>query len=129
MSRARQLMEFSYSQDAIKVHAIDVGTGAPKLVRARILAPDKQCATSVTVTPPLPSDPSPCLTLTLDPSFTLDIKTNSLLGSRAKLSDVPKVHELIAQRIRSSLASRGTWKILLPGVRAKDVVDMLEKKQ
>ncbi|KAG8931723.1 ERMES complex subunit mmm1 [Tulasnella sp. 417] len=161
--------------DVIKVHAIDVGTGAPKLVRARILAPDKHCATSriechlaysddvslslstslllhyptpsfarlpvsltvssidfaakVTVTPPLPSDPSPCLTLTLDPSFTLDIKTNSLLGSRAKLSDVPKVHELIAQRIRTSLASRGTWKILLPGVRAKDVVDMLEKKQ
>lgn len=67
--------------------------------------------------------------MTLDPSFTLDLKTSSLLGSRAKLSDVPKVHELITQRIRSALAARGVWKVLLPGVRAKDVVDMLEKKQ
>ncbi|KAG8897852.1 ERMES complex subunit mmm1 [Tulasnella sp. 403] len=82
----------------------------------------------VTVTPPSPSDPAPCLTLTLDPSFTLDLTTNSLLGSRAKLSDVPKVHEMITERIRSLIATRGTWKILLPGVRTKDVVDILQKK-
>ncbi|KAG8981455.1 ERMES complex subunit mmm1 [Tulasnella sp. JGI-2019a] len=83
----------------------------------------------ILVTPPAPSDPSPCLTVTLDPSFVLDITTQSLLGSRAKLSDVPKIHELIAQRIRSGIAERGTWKILLPGVRTKDVVDMLSKTQ
>lgn len=83
----------------------------------------------VTVTPPRESDPTPCLTLTLDPDFTLDTRTTSLLGSRAKLSDVPKVHEMIADRIRGTLAARGTWKVLLPGVRTKDVVDMLQKKQ
>ena len=65
----------------------------------------------------------------MDPDFTLELKTSSLLGSRAKLSDVPKVHDLITERIRNSLAARGVWKVLLPGVRAKDVVDMIEKKR
>lgn len=82
----------------------------------------------VLVIPPMPNDPSPCLTLSLDPSFDLDLDTASLLGSKAKLSNVPKVHELITQRIRSTLSARGTWKIVLPGVHAKDVVDMLEKR-
>jgi len=82
----------------------------------------------VTLTPPSPSHPLPCLTLTLNPDFTLDLATTSLIGSRAKLSDVPKIHELIESKIRSILAERATWKVVLPGVKAKDVVDMLEKK-
>jgi len=72
----------------------------------------------IIVTPPALSDPSPYLTISLDPSFVLDLSTHSLLGSRAKLSNVPKVHEMITQRIKKGIADRGSWKVLLPGVRA-----------
>jgi maintenance of morphology protein 1 len=50
------------------------------------------------------------------PNFTLDLKSTSLLGSRAKLADVPKLHELIDSQIRRSITRRGTLKIILPGL-------------
>lgn len=64
--------------------------------------------------PPDPVSQTPSLTFTLPPDFTLEIETNSLLGSRAKLADVPKVHEMIVSQIRRSLISKGTWTIILP---------------
>ena len=36
------------------------------------------------------------------------------MGSRAKLSDVPKLHELIQAQVRRVLTERGTWKVVLP---------------
>jgi maintenance of mitochondrial morphology protein 1 len=50
------------------------------------------------------------------PDFTLDLKSTSLLGSRAKLADVPKLHELIDNLIRRAIIRRGTLKIALPGL-------------
>ena len=38
------------------------------------------------------------------------------MGSRAKLADVPKVHELIQNQVQRILAERGTWKVVLPGL-------------
>lgn len=38
------------------------------------------------------------------------------MGSRAMLRDVPKLHELIEHQVRRVLASRGTWKVALPGL-------------
>lgn len=38
------------------------------------------------------------------------------MGSRAKLANVPKLHELIQHQLRHLLAARGTWKIVLPGL-------------
>jgi maintenance of morphology protein 1 len=38
------------------------------------------------------------------------------MGSRAKLANVPKLHELIQHQIRRILATRGTWKVVLPGI-------------
>lgn len=38
------------------------------------------------------------------------------MGSRAMLKDVPKLHELIEHQVRRVLTSRGTWKIILPGL-------------
>ncbi|TFK57326.1 hypothetical protein OE88DRAFT_1722240 [Heliocybe sulcata] len=93
----------------------------------------------ITLTPPNPTHPSPTLTISLpaypapapppagvllplkEPSgdgrgFTVKLKTSSLLGSRAKLSDVPKVGELIEMQIRRLLAERGTFKVVLPGL-------------
>jgi maintenance of morphology protein 1 len=42
--------------------------------------------------------------------------TTSLMGSRAKLANVPKLHELIQHQLRRILAARATWKIPLPGL-------------
>ncbi len=38
------------------------------------------------------------------------------MGSRAKLANVPKLHELIQHQARRILAARGTWKVVLPGL-------------
>ena len=48
------------------------------------------------------------------PDFVLELNTTSLMGSRAKLADVPKLHELIQAQIRRVLTERGTWKVVLP---------------
>ena len=38
------------------------------------------------------------------------------MGSRAKLADVPKLHELIQHQVRRILAAHGTLKVVLPGL-------------
>ncbi|THH12685.1 hypothetical protein EW146_g7462 [Bondarzewia mesenterica] len=68
------------------------------------------------MTPPSPTSPAPTLTISIPPSFSLDLKTTSLMGSRAKLADVPKLHELIEHQVRRTLTERGMWKIVLPGL-------------
>ena len=40
------------------------------------------------------------MTFTLPPDFNLILRTTSLMGSRAKLADVPKLHELITNQVR-----------------------------
>ena len=49
------------------------------------------------------------------PNFRLELKSTSLLGSRAKLADVPKLHELIDNQLRRALSQRGTLRFVLPG--------------
>ena len=71
---------------------------------------------------PEPQSRKPSVTFTLPPDFTLDIHTNSLLGSRAKLADVPKVHEMIESQIRRYLMQHGTWTIFLPLLNKADDV-------
>lgn len=67
----------------------------------------------VSIIPPSPNS-TPALTLTLNPHFTLDLTTTSLMGSRAKLANVPKLHELIENQVRRVLAGKGPWTIPLP---------------
>ena len=67
------------------------------------------------ITPPPLSSPVPAFTLNMLPNFTLDLKSTSLLGSRAKLADVPKLHELIDNQLRRALSRRGTFRFVLPG--------------
>jgi len=71
---------------------------------------------SIILTPPSPTSPVPVLTLAIAPDFTLDLKTTSLMGSRAKLADVPKLHELIQHQVRRMLAARALWKVVLPSL-------------
>lgn len=44
------------------------------------------------------------------------------MGSRAKLADVPKLHEMIQAQVRRALAERGTWKIVMPWVASVEEV-------
>lgn len=77
---------------------------------------------------PLSSPPSsvaashPTLNLSLHPDFTLELSTTSLLGSRAKLQDVPKVEQLILARIRGWIQDNVVWpgrvQVALPGLSA-----------
>ena len=66
----------------------------------------------------------PTLNLSLHPDFTLDLSTTSLLGSRAKLQDVPKVEQLILARIRGWIQDRVVWpgrvQVALPGLERPD---------
>lgn len=70
----------------------------------------------IRITPPSPDFPSPVLTFSISPNFELDLSTTSLMGSRAKLANVPKLHELIQHQVRRVLAARATWKVVLPGL-------------
>lgn len=57
----------------------------------------------VLLVPPHPHAPHPTMTITLpapQSELVLDLKTTSLMGSRAKLADVPKLHELITHQVR-----------------------------
>ncbi|GLB36305.1 putative component of the ERMES MDM complex, which serves as a molecular tether to connect the endoplasmic reticulum and mitochondria [Lyophyllum shimeji] len=75
-----------------------------------------QFKSSINITPPSPNSLAPVLTFSISPDFTLDLTTTSLMGSRAKLANVPKLHELIQHQVRRILAARGTWKVVLPGL-------------
>ncbi|KZT74721.1 maintenance of mitochondrial morphology protein 1 [Daedalea quercina L-15889] len=77
------------------------------------------------LTPPQPHSPHPTLAIALpspDTDFTLTLQTKSLMGSRAKLADVPKLHELITNQIRRVLVDKGTFKVVLPGLASVDEV-------
>ncbi|KAF7319983.1 Maintenance of mitochondrial morphology protein 1 [Mycena kentingensis (nom. inval.)] len=73
---------------------------------------------SIIITPPSTTSPSPVVTLTVSPDFTLELSTTSLMGSRAKLANVPKLHELIQHQVQRLLASRPPIRIALPGLAA-----------
>ncbi|GAA5861360.1 hypothetical protein JCM3774_000223 [Rhodotorula dairenensis] len=51
----------------------------------------------------------PTIHLSLHPDFDLCLATSSLLGSRAKLQDVPKVEQLLVARIRAAIQDRVVW--------------------
>ncbi|KAF9480073.1 hypothetical protein BDN70DRAFT_833503 [Pholiota conissans] len=75
-----------------------------------------QFKSSISIRPPSPLSPAPTLTLTISPNFVLDLTTTSLMGSRAKLANVPKLHELIQHQVRRVLATRATFNFPLPGL-------------
>ena len=67
--------------------------------------------TSLLSSPITPSSPTPhqSIQLSLQPDFSLSLSTTSLLGSRAKLQDLPKIEQLVASRLRSAIAERVVW--------------------
>ncbi|WAR60152.1 hypothetical protein PtB15_9B89 [Puccinia triticina] len=74
-----------------------------------------------------PSAPSPAILMSLDPDFTLSMTTTSLLGSRAKLQDVPKIEQLIMGRLRGWIVDNLVWPkvrvLKLPGLGNKGSVE------
>ncbi|KAJ7900019.1 maintenance of mitochondrial morphology protein 1 [Mycena olivaceomarginata] len=83
---------------------------------------------SIIITPPSPTSPTPVVTLTIPPEFTLDLSTTSDVGSRAKLANVPKLHELIQHQVRRLLASQKPWRVHLPGVSSVEEVRQVLKE-
>jgi len=79
---------------------------------------------TITLVPPSPSPSSkesstststPKLTIRLQPNFKLSIDQSSLMGSRAKLADVPKVHQIIQDRIRTWIETHfEEYQVMLP---------------
>ncbi|GAA6048039.1 hypothetical protein NBRC10513_003716 [Rhodotorula toruloides] len=67
-----------------------------------------------------PRHAHPTVHLSLHPDFDLVLSTSSLLGSRAKLQDVPKVEQLLKARIRAAIQDKVVWpgrvEIALPGL-------------
>lgn len=49
------------------------------------------------------------MSLSLHPDFVLDLASTSLIGSRAKLQDIPKVEQLIIGRIRNYVIESFVW--------------------
>ncbi|GHJ89737.1 hypothetical protein NliqN6_6139 [Naganishia liquefaciens] len=47
--------------------------------------------------------------LSLLPDFHLNLKATSLLGSRAKLQDIPKLEQLVIARLRQAIQDRVVW--------------------
>ncbi|KAH7915393.1 maintenance of mitochondrial morphology protein 1 [Hygrophoropsis aurantiaca] len=85
---------------------------------------------TLTLLPPSPNSAIPTLTIALPSDFTLNLKTTSLMGSRAMLKDVPKLHELIEQQVRRTIAAKGTWKIVLPGLGSvADAKEEIEREE
>lgn len=64
---------------------------------------------TLTLELPPPTSSQPTMHLSLHPDFTLQLSTTSLLGSRAKLQDIPKVEQLILARIRGAIQDRVVW--------------------
>ncbi|KAF5337107.1 hypothetical protein D9611_003323 [Ephemerocybe angulata] len=88
-----------------------------------------QFKSSMCITPPAAGSAAPVLTLNISPNFVLDLTTTSLMGSRAKLANVPKLHELIQHQVRRVLAARATWKVVLPGLASVAEVKQEIKKE
>jgi maintenance of morphology protein 1 len=102
---------------------ISLSVFACRVSRPYVLPVSPSQPLQVVITPPSYSSPIPALTLTMLPEFTLDLKSTSLLGSRAKLADVPKLHELIDSQLRHAIKRRRTLKIALPGLSSNSVED------
>ncbi|KAJ7275350.1 hypothetical protein B0H12DRAFT_1086870 [Mycena haematopus] len=83
---------------------------------------------TIIITPPSPTSSTPVITLTIPPDFTLDLTIESLMGSRAKLDNVPKLHELIQHQVRRLLASQEPWRVHLPGLSSVEQVRQVLKE-
>jgi len=56
-----------------------------------------------------PSNAKASMSVSLHPDFVLDLASTSLIGSRAKLQDIPKVEQLIIGRIRNYVIENFVW--------------------
>jgi hypothetical protein len=59
--------------------------------------------------PPNNTPLAPELLLSLHPDFTLHLSSTSLIGSRAKLQDIPKIEQLIVGRLRGWIVDKLVW--------------------
>ncbi len=56
--------------------------------------------------PPADENKSTTMTFSFSPNFTLDLEIHSLLGSRSRLQDLPKISQLVETQLRQWLCER-----------------------
>lgn len=61
---------------------------------------------SIAFIPPADNSTSTTMTFTLRPDFALELSIRSLIGSRSRLQDVPKISQLVESRLRQWLCDR-----------------------
>lgn len=61
---------------------------------------------SLAFIPPADKDTSTTMTFTLQPDFALEVSIRSLIGSRSRLQDIPKISKLVESRLRQWLYDR-----------------------
>lgn len=61
---------------------------------------------SIAFIPPANATNSTTMTFSLAPSFTLELSIHSLIGSRSRLQDIPKIAQLVESRLRTWLCER-----------------------
>ena len=71
------------------------------------------------------STPAATLSLSLHPDFILELASTSLIGSRAKLQDIPKVEQLVVGRVRAWVIENLVW----PKVRTVKLPSMASRKK
>ncbi|KAI0257382.1 hypothetical protein BJV78DRAFT_1162276 [Lactifluus subvellereus] len=118
--------------DRIQVHSVNLGVSAPQLSKARSrpvagagslersefdLTYKENVSISLSTAYLFNYPTIGFARLPVSVTISLSVfssHSTSLLGSRAKLADVPKLHELIDSQIRRALIQRGTLRIVLP---------------
>lgn len=61
---------------------------------------------SLAFIPPADKNTSTTMTFTLQPDFALEVSIRSLIGSRSRLQDIPKISQLVESRLRHWLCDR-----------------------
>lgn len=61
---------------------------------------------SLALIPPAERNTSTTMTFTLQPDFALEVSIRSLIGSRSRLQDIPKISQLVESRLRQWLFDR-----------------------
>lgn len=61
---------------------------------------------SIAFIPPADGDTSTTMTFTLRPDYTLELSVRSLIGSKSRLQDIPKISQLVEHQLRQWLSDR-----------------------
>lgn len=89
--------------------AIELFSSDPNTTVLPTAAPASQSSSAKPSQQPPPPRSRHQLHFSLHPDFALEASATSLLGSRAKLQDIPKIEQLLISRLRGWILDRFVW--------------------